>query len=362
MDYNRFRRKTKKIKVGNLFIGGDAPITVQSMTNTKSDDFEATYNQMKELENAGCDIVRMAVPDMSCVKTVARLKESDIKMPIVCDIHFDYRLAIESAAAGADKIRINPGNIGTKEKIKAVVDACRTKNIPIRIGVNGGSLHKKLLAKYGSPTPEALAESAMENIALLEEFDFDNIIVAIKSSRPINMIRANRIIAEKCSYPIHLGVTEAGTLHTGMIKSSVGIGALLCDGIGDTMRVTLTDAPVVEVKEGRALLSAIGIGKSRNINLIACPTCGRTNIDIIGLSKRLEAMIDLGELTSEIPLTVAVMGCAVNGPGEAREADIGIAGGNGEGLLFKKGEVAYKVPESEIIEALVKEIGMLNRK
>lgn len=360
MKYNEYRRASRKIKVGGIYVGGDAPIPVQSMTNTKSDDFDSTYAQIKALEMAGCDIVRMAVPDMESVKTVARLKESDISIPLVADIHFDYRLAVECAAAGIDKIRINPGNIGGDDRIKAVVDACRVRDIPIRIGVNSGSLHKKLLAKYGAPTPEALAESAMENVKLLEKFDFNNIIIAIKSSRPMNMIRANRILAASCDYPIHLGVTEAGTLHTGMIKSSVGIGSLLCDGIGDTIRVTLTDDPLVEVREGKALLSALGLNDGKCINIISCPTCGRTNIDIIGLSKKLESLVAEGAISSEKPITVAVMGCVVNGPGESREADIGIAGGNGEGLLFRHGEIIRRVAEGDIIDALRDEIARLN--
>ena len=360
MKYNEYRRASRKIKVGGIYVGGDAPIPVQSMTNTKSDDFDSTYAQIKALEMAGCDIVRMAVPDMESVKTVARLKESDISIPLVADIHFDYRLAVECAVAGIDKIRINPGNIGGDDRIKAVVDACRVRDIPIRIGVNSGSLHKKLLAKYGAPTPEALAESAMENVKLLEKFDFNNIIIEIKSSRPMNMIRANRILAASCDYPIHLGVTEAGTLHTGMIKSSVGIGSLLCDGIGDTIRVTLTDDPLVEVREGKALLSALGLNDGKCINIISCPTCGRTNIDIIGLSKKLESLAAEGAISSEKPITVAVMGCVVNGPGESREADIGIAGGNGEGLLFRHGEIIRRVAEEDIIDALRDEIARLN--
>lgn len=355
MRYNDYRRKSRKIKIGSLCIGGDAPIAVQSMTNTPSGDYDATLNQMRELEKAGCDIVRMAVPDMEAVSVLSRLKESGIGIPIVADIHFNYRLAVESVYAGADKIRINPGNIGGDERIRAVVDACSKKDIPIRVGVNSGSLAKDILAKYGSPTPEALAESAMNNVRLLERFDFDNIVVAIKSSCVQYMVRANEIIADKCDYPIHLGVTEAGTAHMGLIKSCAGIGGMLCRGIGDTIRISLTASPVQEIKEGKALLKALGISEKPSVQVISCPTCGRTKIDIIGLAKELEDRLEDFEAVDS-PITVAVMGCAVNGPGEAREADIGIAGGNGEALLFKRGEIIRKVPENAVIDTLIEEI------
>ena len=283
MNYNEIRRHSRKIKVGRLFIGGDAPVSVQSMTNVPASDAESTAAQVLALEKAGCDIVRIAVPDMDAVKTVYSVKEAGAQVPLVADIHFNYRIALECAAAGIDKIRINPGNIGGDDRVKAVVDACRAAGIPIRIGVNSGSLEKELLAKYGSPTPEALAESAMRHVRLLEKFDFNEIIIAVKSSDAGKMIKTNRILAEMCDYPLHLGVTEAGTAHIGTIKSAVGIGALLCDGIGDTIRVSLTDSPLKEVEEGKAILRALGIG-SNSITITSCPTCGRTKIDIITLA------------------------------------------------------------------------------
>lgn len=354
MKYNEYRRNSKKIKVGNLYIGDDAPISVQSMTNVSSSDYDALYSQMKSLENVGCDIIRMTVPDDEAVKNLYKLKCSDIKMPIVADIHFSHRLAIESAKAGADKIRINPGNIGDEGRVKEVVSACKEAGIPIRIGVNGGSLEKELLKKYGSPTPEALFESAMGHIAILEKYDFNDIIVAIKSSDVFTMKRAVKLVAEGCDYPLHLGVTEAGTEKYGSIKSSAGIGGLLTDGIGDTLRVSLTDDPINEVKLGKNLLRALGIDAKNHINIVSCPTCGRTKIDLISLSKELEERLE--GIVPIRPLTVAVMGCAVNGPGEAREADIGIAGGIGEALLFKHGEIVKKIPEDKVIEVLISEI------
>ncbi len=354
MNYNDFRRKSKSIKVGSLYVGGDAPITVQSMTNVSSSDYDALYSQMKRLQDAGCDIIRMTVPDDGAVKTLYRLKQSDITMPIVADIHFSHRLAIESAAAGADKIRINPGNIGNESRVKEVVAACRLAGIPIRIGVNGGSLEKELLAKYGSPTPEALAESARTHISLLEKYDFNDIIVAVKSSDVRTMQEAVRLIASECEYPLHLGVTEAGTEKYGSIKSAAGIGGLLLCGIGDTLRVSLTDDPVTEVKQGKAILHSLGLDGGNGINIVSCPTCGRTKIDLISLSKELEEKV--ADIKVNKPLTVAVMGCAVNGPGEAREADVGIAGGIGEALLFRHGEIIRKIKEDEIISTLIEEI------
>lgn len=354
MNYNEYRRKTKKLSVGRVNVGGDSPIAVQSMTNVSSSDYDALYAQMRALEDAGCDIIRMTVPDDDAVRNLYKLKCSDIKMPIVADIHFSYRLAIESANAGADKIRINPGNIGGEDRVKAVVNACSQKNIPIRIGVNGGSLEKELLNKYGSPTPQALYESAMSHIRILEKYDFNDIIVAIKSSDVRNMMGAVRLIADKCDYPIHLGVTEAGTEKYGIVKSSVGIGGLLSEGIGDTIRVSLTDDPIKEVKQGRAILRALGIDSENHVNVVSCPTCGRTKIDLIALATRLEERLE--NMTVKRPLTVAVMGCAVNGPGEAREADIGVAGGIGEALLFKHGEIIKKIPEDQVIDVLLDEI------
>ena len=354
MSYNNYRRKSKPVRVGSLTVGGEAPLTVQSMTNVSSSDYEAVYRQMKALEAVGCDIVRMTVPDADAVRTLHRLKSSDIAMPIVADIHFNYRLAIESAEAGADKIRINPGNIGDEDRVKQVVSACKRAGIPIRIGVNGGSLEKSLLERYGSPTKEALVESAKRHIALLEKYDFDDIIVAIKSSDVRTMQGAVRLLAETCSYPLHLGVTEAGTATLGVPKSAVGIGGLLCDGIGDTLRISLTDDPVREVKEARALLRALGLDTKGRVNLVSCPTCGRTKVDLITLAKEVERR--LYDLTVTRPLTVAVMGCAVNGPGEAKEADVGIAAGNGEALLFRKGEILYKVKEEDIVDSLMQEV------
>lgn len=347
------RRMTKKVKVGNIFIGGDAPVSVQSMLNKPAHDIEASVKQAVELEKAGCQIIRGAIPDMDAVKLIPALKEA-VNAPIVADIHFDYRLAIESVSAGVDKVRINPGNIGSDDRVKAVVDACRSRNIPIRIGVNSGSVEKEILAKYGAPTPEAMAESAMYHASLLEKFDFDDIVISIKSSSVENMIRAYEIVAEKCSYPLHLGVTEAGTARMGLIKSSAGIGSLLMHGIGDTIRVSLTDDPVNEVYAGHDILKALGL-KSDSVQIVSCPTCGRTKIDLIRVANEVEAA--LKDCTKKIK--VAVMGCVVNGPGEAKEADIGIAGGDGCAMIFKKGEILRKVDERDIVAELLKEIDKL---
>ena len=352
--YNSYRRKSKKVRVGNAFIGGDAHIAVQSMTNTRTSDFEATYKQIKALEEVGCEIVRLAVPDVESVKSIYKLKLSDVKIPIVADIHFDYRIALECAEAGVDKIRINPGNIGENSKIKAVADKCRERNIPIRIGVNSGSLDKRILARYKSVTAEALAESAMENISLLEKFDFTDIIVAVKSSDVRKMIEANRIVAEKCDYPIHLGVTEAGGDKRGSIKGAIGIGAMLADGIGDTLRVSLTADPTTEILRAREILSALSLDERNLVNIVSCPTCGRTRVDMMKTVDELERRVN--EIKTDRPITVAVMGCAVNGPGEAREADFGIAGGDGEFLLFKKGEKVRKLSVETAIDELIREI------
>lgn len=357
MNYNEIRRKTRAITVGNIKVGGDAPISLQSMTNTDSEDFEATYAQMKSLEEAGCDIVRMTVPSRAAAETIYRLKSSDIKMPIVADIHFDYRLAIAAAEAGADKIRINPGNIGESEKAKAVTDKCREKHIPIRIGVNSGSLEKHILEKYGAPTAEALAESAMGHIRILEHFDFNDIAVSIKSSDVLTMVEANRILAQMCDYPLHLGVTEAGRGEAGCIKSAAGIGALLTEGIGDTIRVSLTDKPENEIYAARNILQALSLYEGGYINMISCPTCGRTKIDLISLCEKLEKR--LRSIRPPRKITLAVMGCVVNGPGEAREADIGIAGGSGEAVLFRRGEIIRKIKEENILEELEAEIAKL---
>ena len=344
------RRKTKKVKVGSLYIGGDAPVSVQSMLNKPAHDFEASVAQAVELEKAGCQVIRGAIPDMDAVGLIPALKEA-VKAPIVADIHFDYRLAIEAVAAGVDKVRINPGNIGSDDRVKAVVDACKSRNIPIRIGVNSGSVEKEILAKYGAPTPEAMAESAMYHASLLEKFDFDDIVISIKSSNVENMIKAYETVAERCDYPLHLGVTEAGTARMGLIKSSAGIGSLLMHGIGDTIRVSLTDDPVNEVYAGHDILKALGL-KSDSVQIVSCPTCGRTKIDLIGVANEVENA--LRDCTKKIK--VAVMGCVVNGPGEAREADIGIAGGDGCAMLFKKGEILRKIDEKDIVKELLAEI------
>ena len=344
---------TKQITVGGVALGGGAPVTIQSMCNTKTEDAAATAAQIRALEDAGCEIVRVTVPTMEAARAISAIKER-ISIPLVADIHFDHRLAVEAAVRGADKIRINPGNIGGEENIKAVVDACRARRLPIRIGVNGGSLEKALLAKYGRVTPEALVESAMGHIRLLEKFDFTDICVSVKSSDvPLNMA-AYRLLHERVDYPLHLGVTEAGTPSMGLIKSAIGIGGLLCEGIGDTVRVSLTADPVEEVYAARRILQACGIRRS-GVNLVSCPTCGRTGYNMIPIAEELEKR--LAGCSKKI--TVAVMGCVVNGPGEASAADIGIAGGEGEGLIFRKGKVLYKVPQEKLVEALLEEIEKL---
>lgn len=344
------RKTTKKIKVGGIYIGGDSKITVQSMLNKPASDIEGSVEQAKELERAGCEIIRAAVPDMQAVKLIARLKEN-IGVPIVADIHFDYRLALECVAAGVDKIRINPGNIGSKERVRAVADACKNSGVPIRIGVNSGSLEKELLAKYGSPTPEALVESAMRHAAMLEECDFDDIVISIKSSNVPTMVRAYELASDRCNYPLHLGVTEAGTHNMALVKSAAGIGSLLMHGIGDTVRVSMTSDPVLEVKAANDILKAVGI-KTDCPDIVSCPTCGRTKINLIALADEVEKRLE----GCKKQIKVAVMGCAVNGPGEAREADIGIAGGDGCALIFKKGEIICKVKESQAVDRLMAEI------
>lgn len=347
------RRITRTVKAGNVEIGSGSKITVQSMLNVLAHDIEGNVAQAVELEKAGCEIVRLTVPDIEAVKTLYAVKNA-VKIPVVADIHFDYKCALESVAAGVDKIRINPGNIGSDDRIKAVADACRQKNIPIRIGVNSGSLEKDLLRKYGHVTPEALCESALRHASLLEKFDFNDIVISIKSSDVPTMVAAYRLVAEQCDYPLHLGVTEAGTRHMGMLKSAAGIGALLLDGIGDTIRVSLTADPVSEVAAGFDILKAVGIKKDCP-QIVSCPTCGRTKIDLISLAEKVER--ELANVHK--PIKVAVMGCAVNGPGEAKEADIGVAGGDGYGLIFKHGEILKKVPENKIVEELLKEIDNL---
>lgn len=347
------RRKSKEIRIGNIAIGGNNPVAVQSMLNVESHDIQGNIAQALRLQQAGCQIVRLAVPDMDAVKTVYELKKH-IDIPLVADIHFDYKLALESAEAGVDKIRINPGNIGSDERVKAVVDKCNSKNIPIRIGVNSGSLEKEIYAKYGAPVPAALAESAMYHVRLLEKFDFDNIVISLKSSNVNYMVEAYETIAEMCDYPLHLGVTETGTQRMGIIKSSAGIGSLLIHGIGDTIRVSLTADPVEEIYAGNDILKSVGL-KNDSPYLISCPTCGRTKIDLIALANEVEDRLR----DCKKPIKVAVMGCIVNGPGEAREADIGIAGGDGCGLIFRHGEILRKVDESQLIDELMNEIEKL---
>lgn len=337
---------TKQIHVGGVAVGGGAPVSIQSMTNTRTDDVEATLRQIRALAAAGCDIVRVAVPDMDAARAVGKIKEQ-CPIPLVVDIHFDYKLALEAIAAGADKVRINPGNIGGEDRVKAVADACRQKNIPIRIGVNGGSLEKPLLAKYGGVCPEAMVESAFGHIKLLNKFDFDDICVSLKSSSVPMTMKAYQIMSQESDYPLHIGVTEAGTVRMGTLKSAVGIGGLLALGIGDTMRVSLSADPVEEVYAARDILKAAGIRKE-GAELVSCPTCGRTRIDLIALAGEVEERLK----GVDKPITVAVMGCAVNGPGEASAADCGIAGGVGEGLLFKKGEIIKKVPQDKLVDEL----------
>lgn len=344
-------RSVHTVKVGDCTLDGKK-IYIQSMLNIPASDIEGSVRQAVELEKAGCEIIRAAIPDMEAVKLIPAIKNV-VTIPLVADIHFDYRLALESVSAGIDKIRINPGNIGDFEKVKAVAKACVDKNIPIRIGVNSGSLEKDILAKYGSPTAEALCESALRHAELLERCDFHDIVISIKSSDVPTMIKGYRLLAEKTDYPLHLGVTEAGTKHMGIIKSAVGIGSLLADGVGETIRVSLTADPVEEIYAARDILSALGKGKG--VKLVACPTCGRTKIDIISLAEKVEAAVK--DIDKDI--TVAVMGCVVNGPGEAREADVGIAGGDGCAVLFRKGEIVRKVPENEILTELLKEIEKL---
>ena len=337
---------TKQILVGGVPVGGNAPIPIQSMCNTRTDDVAATVAQIKRLEAAGCEIIRVAVPDMAAARAVGAIREQ-ISIPLVVDIHFDYRLALEAVAAGADKVRINPGNIGAPERVKAVAQACRVRGVPIRIGVNGGSLEKPLLAKYGGITPEALVESAFGHIELLHRYDFDDICVSLKSSDVRTTMAAYRLMSEKSDYPLHLGVTETGTLRMGTIKSAIGIGGLLGFGIGDTIRVSLSADPVEEVSAARDILKALGIRRD-GPNLISCPTCGRTRIDLIRLAQEVEQRL----VHVQKPLTVAVMGCVVNGPGEAASADVGIAGGDGVGLLFRKGEIVKKVPQDQLVDEL----------
>lgn len=342
-----------QVKAGNIKIGGGADVSVQSMLNVPSTDIEGSVKQAIELEKAGCKIIRAAIPNIDAVKLIPALKEA-VSTPIVADIHFDYKLALEACSAGVDKIRINPGNIGSDDRVKAVAQACKSRGIPIRIGVNSGSLEKEILAKYGHPTPQALCDSALYHASLLEKFDFNDIVLSMKSSTVPTMIKAYELASEQCDYPLHLGVTEAGTERMGIIKSAAGIGSLLLHGIGDTIRVSLTADPVKEVYAAYDILKALDIEKS-GVQFVSCPTCGRTRIDLVKIAGEVEDKLR----NCKKNIKVAVMGCVVNGPGEAREADIGIAGGDGCGLVFKKGEILYKVPEDKLVDALVEEVEKL---
>lgn len=349
------RTRTKVVKIGDRVIGGGNPILIQSMTNTKTEDVAATVAQIRALTAAGCDIVRCAVPTAEAAEALEKIKKQ-ISIPLVADIHFDYRLALAAIAHGADKIRINPGNIGSKDRVRAVVDAAREKNIPIRVGVNSGSLEKELLEKYGGVTAEGLVESALSQVALIEDMGYDNLVISIKASDVCMCARAHELIAEQTDYPLHVGITEAGTLYSGNIKSAVGLGIILYQGIGDTIRVSLTGDPLEEIKSAKRILKTLGL-RQGGVEVVSCPTCGRTQIDLIGLANQVETMVQ------DIPLDikVAVMGCVVNGPGEAREADLGIAGGKGVGLLIRKGEVVKKVPEGELLQALREELLKLQK-
>lgn len=346
-----FRDQTKKVKIGNKVIGAGNPIMIQSMTNTKTEDVEATVAQIKELEAAGCDIIRCAVPTMEAAEALAKIKEQ-IDIPLVADIHFDYKLAIAAMENGADKIRINPGNIGSIENVKAVVDVAKEKNIPIRVGVNSGSLEKPILEKYGKVTAEGIVESALDKVKIIEDLGYDNLVISIKSSDVMMCVKAHELIAEKTNHPLHVGITESGTITSGNIKSSIGLGLILNQGIGDTIRVSLTGEPLEEIKSAKLILKTLGL-RSGGISVVSCPTCGRTEIDLIGLANKVENMVTKYD---NLNIKVAVMGCVVNGPGEAREADIGIAGGKGEGLLIKKGEIIKKVPEEELVNVLEEEL------
>ncbi|EDU36410.1 4-hydroxy-3-methylbut-2-en-1-yl diphosphate synthase [Clostridium sporogenes ATCC 15579] len=349
-DETMMRKPTRKVKVGSIYVGGDSPISIQSMTNTDTRDIKSTLNQINKLDKIGCDIIRCAVPDMEASEAL-KIITKESKIPVVADIHFDYKLALESIKNGVDALRINPGNIGSMERVKMVAEAAKEKSIPIRIGVNSGSLKKDILDKYGRVCPEALVESALQHVSILEKCNFNDIVISIKSSNVMQMIESYRLISEKVNYPLHLGVTEAGTTFRGTIKSSVGIGTLLAEGIGDTIRVSITGDPLQEIKIGKEILRSLGY-VNEGIEFVSCPTCGRTNIDLISIAEEVEKRL----LNCNKNIKVAVMGCVVNGPGEAREADIGIAGGKGEGLIFKKGEIIKKVKEEDIIDELIKEI------
>ncbi len=345
------RESTKVIQIGDRVIGGGNPVLIQSMTNTRTEDIKATVAQIKRLETAGCEIVRSTVPTEEAAKAIKEIKK-EIKIPLVADIHFDYRMAILAIENGADKIRINPGNIGGAEKLRMVVEAAKERNVPIRVGVNSGSLEKNLVEKYQGVTAEGLVESALDKVRMIEEYGYDNLVISIKSSNVLMCVKAHELIATQTNYPLHVGITEAGTLYSGNIKSAVGLGMILGQGIGDTIRVSLTGDPVEEVKSAKLILRTLGL-REGGIEVVSCPTCGRTRIDLIGLANQVETMV---QEFDHLNIKVAVMGCAVNGPGEAKEADIGIAGGVGEGLLIKKGEIVKKLPESELLETLKREL------
>lgn len=345
-----YREKTKVIKIGNKVIGGGNPIMIQSMTNTKTEDAAATVNQILRLQDAGCDIIRCTVPNIDAARAIAEIKK-EISIPLVADIHFDYRMAIAAMENGADKIRINPGNIGSKERVAEVVRVAKERNIPIRVGVNSGSLEKELVEKYHGVTAEGIVESALDKVRMIEDMDYDNLVISIKSSDVLMSVKAHELLAGKTPYPLHVGITESGTVTSGNIKSSIGMGIILHEGIGDTIRVSLTGDPVEEIKSAKLILRTLGLRKG-GIEVVSCPTCGRTNIDLIGLAAQVENLVQ----NYDLDIKVAVMGCAVNGPGEAKEADIGIAGGIGEGLLIKKGEIVRKVPENELLATLKHEL------
>ena len=347
---SNYRDNTKVVKIGNKVIGGGNPIMIQSMTNTKTDDVAATVGQILKLQDAGCDIIRCTVPNIEAAKAIEEIKK-EISIPLVADIHFDYKMAIAAIENGADKIRINPGNIGSREKVNEVVKAARERNIPIRVGVNSGSLEKNLVEKYHGVTAEGIVESALDKVHLIEELGYDNLVISIKSSDVLMSVKAHELLADKTVYPLHVGITESGTVTSGNIKSAIGLGIILNQGIGDTIRVSLTGDPVEEIKSAKLILRTLGLRKG-GIEVVSCPTCGRTNIDMISLANQVETMVQ----NYDLDIKVAVMGCAVNGPGEAKEADIGIAGGVGEGLLIKKGEIIKKVPEAELLNTLKEEL------
>ncbi|MGN0425095.1 MAG: flavodoxin-dependent (E)-4-hydroxy-3-methylbut-2-enyl-diphosphate synthase [Acetatifactor sp.] len=350
MGKKMYREQTKIIKIGDRCIGGGNPILIQSMTNTKTEDVEATVSQILALEKAGCEIIRCTVPTLEAAKALAEIKKR-IHIPLVADIHFDYKMAIAAIENGADKIRINPGNIGSPENLKAVVEAAKERNIPIRVGVNSGSLEKSLVEKYGGVTAEGIVESALDKVRMIEEYDYDNIVISIKSSDCMMCVKAHELLAGKTPYPLHVGITESGTVQSGNIKSAIGLGIILNQGIGDTIRVSLTGDPVEEIKSAKLILRTLGLRKG-GIEVVSCPTCGRTQIDLIGLATQVEQLVE----NYDYDIKVAVMGCAVNGPGEAREADLGIAGGRSEGLLIRKGEIIRKIPEEKLLVALKEEL------